>query len=84
MPPKIKGTVIINLAHCFQSFFVTIVNAKAGQCSEDCKFCAQSAHHDVEVASYDLVNPVKAIALAKEKERRPVRVLFKINYIQGC
>lgn len=46
----------------------SIVNAKAGQCSEDCKFCAQSVHHDVEVASYDLVNPAKAIALAKENE----------------
>jgi len=51
----------------------SIVNAKAGQCSEDCKFCAQSAHHDVEVASYDLVNPVKAIALAKENELAGVK-----------
>ena len=46
----------------------SIVNAKAGKCSEDCKFCAQSAHHDVEIASYDLVNPAKAIAQAKENE----------------
>lgn len=46
----------------------SIVNAKAGKCSEDCKFCAQSANYDVEVASYDLVDPVKAIALAKENE----------------
>lgn len=46
----------------------SIVNAKSGKCSEDCKFCAQSASHDVEVASYDLVNPAKAIAQAKENE----------------
>ena len=26
--------------------FCAIVAAKAGGCSEDCKFCAQSAHHD--------------------------------------
>jgi len=51
----------------------SIVNAKSGKCSEDCKFCAQSAHHDVEVASYDLVSPAKAIALAKENERAGVQ-----------
>ena len=26
--------------------FCAIVAAKVGGCSEDCKFCAQSAHHD--------------------------------------
>lgn len=51
----------------------SIVNAKSGNCSEDCKFCAQSAHSDVEVASYDLVDPVEAIRLAKENEQRGVQ-----------
>ena len=46
----------------------SIVNAKSGNCSEDCKFCAQSVHSDVEVASYDLVDPAKALHLAKENE----------------
>lgn len=46
----------------------SIVNAKSGQCSEDCNFCAQSAHYEVEVASYDLVNPAEALSLAKENE----------------
>lgn len=46
----------------------SIVNAKAGHCSEDCKFCAQSSLCDVEVASYDLVSPAKAITQAKENE----------------
>jgi biotin synthase len=47
----------------------SIVNAKSGKCSEDCKFCAQSSHYDVEVASYDLVNPVEVLSLAKENEQ---------------
>jgi len=50
----------------------SIVNAKSGNCSEDCKFCAQSVHSDVEVASYDLVNPAEALRLAKENEESGV------------
>jgi biotin synthase len=47
----------------------SIVNAKSGKCSEDCKFCAQSSHYDVEVMTYDLVDVVKAVSLAKENEQ---------------
>lgn len=46
----------------------SIVNAKSGKCGEDCKFCAQSSHYDVEVASYDLVDISEAVTLAKENE----------------
>jgi biotin synthase len=47
----------------------SIVNAKSGKCSEDCKFCAQSSHYDVEVVSYDVVDVVQAVTLAKENEQ---------------
>jgi biotin synthase len=33
-----------------------IVNAKSGSCSEDCKFCAQSAHNQCDIASYELLS----------------------------
>ncbi|MBI4713285.1 MAG: biotin synthase BioB [Planctomycetes bacterium] len=33
----------------------SIINAKSGNCAEDCKFCAQSAHHSSEVKTYPLV-----------------------------
>lgn len=50
----------------------SIINAKSGHCSEDCKFCAQSSHYKVEVTSYDLVDVAKAVALARENEKRGV------------
>lgn len=33
-----------------------IVNAKSGSCSEDCSFCAQSAHHAAGAESYPLMD----------------------------
>lgn len=51
----------------------SIVNAKSGKCGEDCKFCAQSARYKVDVASYEIVDGAKALALAKENERFGVR-----------
>jgi biotin synthase len=34
----------------------TIMNAKSGACSEDCRFCAQSSHHDTQIDRYGLVD----------------------------
>lgn len=34
----------------------SIVNAKSGNCSEDCKWCAQSAHHHTRVQLYPLLS----------------------------
>lgn len=50
----------------------SIVNAKSGRCSEDCKFCAQSVHYDVEVASYDVIDVEQAVSQAKENESHGV------------
>ena len=47
----------------------TIINGKSGRCSEDCKYCAQSARHKTGVAEYDFLPTEKIleVALANEK-----------------
>ena len=33
----------------------SVVNAKSGKCSEDCKYCAQSAHYKTDLECYPLI-----------------------------
>ena len=44
------------------------VNAKAGDCAEDCGFCAQSAHFDTGIDSYGFLGPEKVLEAAKRAE----------------
>ena len=40
----------------------TIINGKAGRCSEDCKFCAQSARNTAECETYSFLDPETILA----------------------
>lgn len=46
----------------------SIINAKSGKCTENCKFCAQSAHFDTPVDIYDLLDYQPIYHMAKENE----------------
>ena len=43
----------------------TIINAKSGRCSENCKFCAQSRHHRCCVTEYPLLPEEEIVAQAR-------------------
>ncbi|MGL6169627.1 MAG: biotin synthase BioB [Fusobacteriaceae bacterium] len=50
----------------------TIVNAKSGNCSEDCRYCAQSSYYNTSVDIYDLMDKNKILELAKDVEEKLV------------
>ncbi len=45
-----------------------IINARSGGCSEDCKFCAQSAHYRTETPVYPLRSEEAIVQAAREAE----------------
>lgn len=46
----------------------SIVNAKSGRCSEDCRFCSQSVHHQTDVDVYDLLDEASILERAHMME----------------
>ena len=50
----------------------TIINARSGHCSEDCKYCAQSAHHRTGVEEYAFLAQEEIIANARANEEAGV------------
>lgn len=60
---------------CADQFDIcTIINAKSGHCSENCKFCAQSAHNHTGTSEYPLLSGDEIVAQAKiNKEQSMLR-----------
>lgn len=50
----------------------TIINGKSGRCSENCKFCAQSAHHHTGVTEYALLSEQEIVAQAQKNHEQGV------------
>jgi len=49
-------------------FTCSIINAKSGFCSEDCAFCAQSAHHKTGVETYPMLSEEELVDTALRME----------------
>jgi biotin synthase len=47
----------------------SIVNAKSGLCSEDCKFCAQSIRHSTGIARYPLLEKSRILLVARQAKQ---------------
>ena len=46
--------------------FCSIVNARNGKCSQNCKYCAQSSHYRTDIETYPLIDENKVIKAALE------------------
>ncbi len=46
--------------------FCSIVNARNGKCSQNCKYCAQSSHYRTDIETYPLIETEKVIKAAEE------------------
>ncbi len=51
----------------------SIMNARSGKCSEDCKWCSQSMFHDTGVEIYPLVGMTEALEQARHNAAKGVR-----------
>lgn len=52
--------------------FCSLINARNGKCSQNCKYCAQSSHYCTNIESYPLVNIQEVIKAAKESKENKV------------
>ena len=50
----------------------TIINGRSGKCSENCKFCAQSAHHNTGIKEYAFLDPDVILEDCKKNEANGV------------
>ncbi|MBR6163950.1 biotin synthase BioB [bacterium] len=67
LPSLCKCADEIREHYCRDKFdLCSIINAKSGKCSEDCKYCAQSAHYNTKVEEYSLLDSETIIKAAKE------------------
>ncbi len=51
----------------------SIINARSGNCPEDCAFCAQSAHHTAQARAYPLLPEGEVLSAAKRVFDKGVR-----------
>ena len=58
---------------CGNNFDIcTIINGKSGRCSENCKYCAQSAFYNTNIETYPLLSTKEILKQAKYNDERGV------------
>jgi biotin synthase len=61
----------------------SIVNAKAGACSENCSFCAQSAHYQTGSPKYGFVDPEPVAEAGEEANKNSVTAVGLVAAWKG-
>lgn len=63
----------IRIHFCQNNFDIcTIINAKSGRCSEDCKYCAQSSYYQTKIEEYPLLGSEEIVRQAVYNDERGV------------
>ena len=47
----------------------SIINARSGNCTENCRFCAQSARYQTNVSTYELIKTDQAMTVARDNDQ---------------
>ncbi len=61
----------------------SIVNAKAGACSENCSFCAQSSHYQTASPRYGFIDPEPVLEAAEEAGRNGITAVGLVAAWKG-
>lgn len=61
----------------------TIMNVKNGNCSEDCKYCAQSAHYKTNITPYSFLKEEDIIERAKDVESKGAHKFSMVSSGRG-
>ena len=55
--------------YTFKEFeFCSLVSARTGKCSQNCKYCSQSTHYNTEITTHPLISVDEVIKTAKESK----------------
>lgn len=52
--------------------FCSLVNARSGKCSQNCKYCAQSSHYRTDIEEYPLIKREEVLKAANEAKENGV------------
>ncbi|MDE7388205.1 MAG: biotin synthase BioB [Muribaculaceae bacterium] len=64
----------VRLQHCGNRIHTcSIVNARSGRCSEDCKWCSQSGHHSTGIDEYEYIGEEELMIACGENDARGVQ-----------
>lgn len=61
----------------------SIINARSGNCSEDCAFCAQSSHYATSASNYPMPGPEDILRSAVKVEQSGVRRFSMVTSGRG-
>lgn len=57
----------------------SIINARSGNCTENCRFCAQSARHHTGIDTYQVIDEAEALTQAKDNDLHGVHRLSLVT-----